>query len=92
MYCPKKLQLNKFKPVRCPSPRDLFQRVGQRMPNTDNFSNDGSSYSDVVDFNSSSIQLLEREAIAERSRLYDEYYKSQHTNEIPQESPKEEKE
>lgn len=77
MYSPKKLELNKFKSVKCPCPRDLYQRIGPRVPNTDNFSNDGSSYSDLVDFTSSSIQMLEREAKQERMRLYDEYSKAQ---------------
>lgn len=86
MYSPKKLELNKFKSVKCPSPRDLYQRIGPRVPNLDNFSHDGSSYSDLVDFNSSSIQLLEREAKQERMRLYDEFSKAQQSQNQSDES------
>lgn len=73
MYTPKKLQLNKFVAVKCPSPKDLYQRIGQRMPNIDNMSNDGSSYDNPVDFNLSGIQQLEKMANQEKINLYNEY-------------------
>ena len=73
MYTPKKMRLNKFVAVKCPSAKDLYQRVGQRMPNMDNFSSDGSDFSNVVDFNSSQIEQLQSMAMAERQQLYAEY-------------------
>lgn len=73
MYTPKKLQLNKFVAVKCPKPKDLFQRIGQRMPNMNNMSNDGTSYDNPVDFNLSGIQQLEKMANQEKINLYNEY-------------------
>ena len=82
MYCPEKKRLNKFVKVMCPKPKDLFMRLGSRNP-LGTGSNDGSDYSDVVDFNSSKLDNLQSVAMEERSRLYDEYRESM-SKEAPQ--------
>ena len=91
MYVPEKLHLNKFVAVRCPHPKDLYQRVGQRMPNIDNMSNDGSEYSEPIDFISSGIQQLEKMANQERINLYNEYVESQRkASQVEEPKPSEE--
>lgn len=72
MYCPEKKRLNKFVKVMCPKPKDLFVRLGSRNP-LGTGANDGSDYSDVVDFNMSKLDGLQNVAQEERSRLYEEY-------------------
>lgn len=84
MYCPKEKQLNKFVKVSCPKPKDLYARIGPRNPMS-NGSNDGSDYSEVVDFNISKLDGLGSIASQERSRLYEEYRESmskQHHNNL----------
>lgn len=72
MYCPKKLRLNAYVAVKCPKPKDLFERIGARAQ-TGTGSNDGSTYSDPVLLNQSKMDLLGKAAQEERTRLYEEY-------------------
>lgn len=75
MYCPNKLQLNKFVAVKCPKPKDIFARIGKREP-LGTGANDGTHYSQVVDFNSSILDRFGRISKEDELRLYDEYQKS----------------
>lgn len=76
MYAPKKLQLNKYQCVKCPTQKDLYQRIGPRVSNPSNFSHDGSGGS-PVDMNMSTMDILRKMSQDERTNLYNEYVEEQ---------------
>lgn len=82
MYCPKKMRLNAFKEMRCPNPRDLYERIGQRLPSNIGAS-DGSEYSDLVPFNQSKLDTIASIQREENTRLYEEYKASMKKSEPP---------
>lgn len=59
MYVPKKMVQNEFKELICPKPKDLYSRIGPRQP-LNNGSSDGSSYSEVVNFDNNKLKMLSR--------------------------------
>lgn len=89
MYCPKEKQLNKFVKVACPKPKDLYNRIGPRNPIYEG-SNDGSDYSDIVDFNTSKLDSLGQVSRDERTRLYEEYRESMSKQQQEQEQEQKE--
>lgn len=81
MYVPKKMVQNEFKELICPSPKDLFQRVGARIPNN-NGSSDGSDYSEVVSFDNNKMNTLQRMSNEDYARYSDEMRKAEKTTQV----------
>ena len=59
MYVPEKMRQNEFKELICPCPRDLYERIGPRIPSNTG-SSDGSEYSEVVSFDNNKLNNLAR--------------------------------
>lgn len=74
MYVPEKMRQNEFKELVCPCPRDLFERVGPRMP-MNNGSSDGTEYSEVVSFDNNKLNNLAKMSI-EDYKAYSEEMRS----------------
>ena len=59
MFVPEKMRQNEFKELICPCPRDLYARIGARIPSNIG-SSDGSYYSEVVSFDDNKMNTLAR--------------------------------